>query len=91
MATNKTAKKSKKAAPKKSPKKVVSRKKVAPKSRQQAETLAGCGEFDTHVEGSTLYITITGNAEFDADVVIEGEACRTTMPCRIVNGQWECS
>ena len=52
--------------------------------------LSECGEFDVYTEGDKLIIKITSDSAFDASIVVEGDRCRTLMPCRIVNGQWEC-
>ena len=90
MATKKSTKKASRT--KKPVKKAPTKKRVVKKgsAASRSEPLSGCGEFETHVEGATLYITILGDAEFDASVVVEGDACRTLLPCKIVNGQWEC-
>ena len=91
MATKRSAKKSKKKAVQVSSKKDGGRKKpVTGRSKQAAESHSECGEFETYVHGNTLSIRIVGDAEFDASVVIVGDACRTLLPCKIVNGQWEC-
>jgi len=89
MATKRTTKRSTKKAVKRSSKKSGGSKKPS-RSKQGAELLGECGQFEAYVEGNTLCITITGDAEFDAAVVIEGHACRSELACRIVNGQWEC-
>jgi hypothetical protein len=87
MATRRTTKKSKKS--KKKPAKRSTKKLVSRKS-QPTESLHECGDFDAHAEGDTLYITITGDTAFDAEVVIQGHACRSVLLCRIVNGHWVC-
>jgi len=74
-------------------KRVVARKKSVKKraGSKSLHKLSECGEFDVYTEGGDkLIIQITSESAFDASLVVEGDRCRTLMPCRIVNGQWEC-
>ena len=73
----------------------ASGKKVAPrkpsnKKPKRGGALADCGGFTMKPKGKKLTLTFAAGTYFDLEVNLSNDECRSSIQCRIVNGQLEC-